>query len=313
VNQPDLPPAEINPVLPVPPTLIHSKNLILRAGWDLLLLDLLAVVLLGMIYFNISFLAPLRLVLGLVLVLFAPGYALQAALFPRQDDLDGIERAGLSLGLSVAVISLLALLLDNLPWGLRLWPMAISLALTVLVASLPALARRLILPPAKRFIPRIGLDLRSWWGEQDRTNRRLYSLVAGALVITFISAAAILLLPKPAERFTEFYMLGSEGLAQDYPRQVTAGQTVALTVGISNREGAAAVYRIQVKAGEKVLTQAGPVALENGKTWEQALEFVLLTAGDDQQILLLLEREGQPAPYRSLRLWINVKPAAAVP
>lgn len=39
----------------------------------------------------------LRIVLGFLFVLFLPGYALIAALFPRKADLDGIVRLSLSL------------------------------------------------------------------------------------------------------------------------------------------------------------------------------------------------------------------------
>ncbi len=39
---------------------------------------------------------PVRVLLGLLLVLFLLGYSLIAALFPRKDDLDGIERIALS-------------------------------------------------------------------------------------------------------------------------------------------------------------------------------------------------------------------------
>ena len=39
---------------------------------------------------------PVRVLLGLLLVLFLPGYSLIAALFPAKDDLDGIERITLS-------------------------------------------------------------------------------------------------------------------------------------------------------------------------------------------------------------------------
>ncbi len=46
---------------------------------------------------------PLRVIFGLPFVLFLPGYALIAALFPGKGDLDGIERVALSFGLSIAV------------------------------------------------------------------------------------------------------------------------------------------------------------------------------------------------------------------
>jgi uncharacterized membrane protein len=47
--------------------------------------------------------SPVRIILGLPLVLFLPGYSLIAALFIRKDDLDGIERIALSVGLSIAI------------------------------------------------------------------------------------------------------------------------------------------------------------------------------------------------------------------
>jgi hypothetical protein len=50
---------------------------------------------------------PVRVLLGLLLVLFLPGYSLIAALFPRRDDPDGIERIALSFGLSIAVVPLI--------------------------------------------------------------------------------------------------------------------------------------------------------------------------------------------------------------
>jgi len=51
--------------------------------------------------------SPIRIILGLPLVLFLPGYSLIAALFPRKDDLDGIERVALSFGLSIAIVPLI--------------------------------------------------------------------------------------------------------------------------------------------------------------------------------------------------------------
>ena len=60
----------------------------------------------------------IRTILGLFLILFIPGYSLIAALFPKKDDLDGIERAALSFGLSIAVTPLIGLALNYTPWEL---------------------------------------------------------------------------------------------------------------------------------------------------------------------------------------------------
>ena len=68
-----------------------------------------------------------RTILGLFLILFIPGYSLIAALFPKKGDLDGIERAALSFGLSIAVTPLIGLALNYTPWGIRLTPILISL------------------------------------------------------------------------------------------------------------------------------------------------------------------------------------------
>ena len=80
----------------------------------------------------------LRIPLGLAMVLIVPGYALIAALFPRRTDLDSIERIALSFGLSIAVVPLIGLGLNYTPWGIRLTPVVISLAIfTVSMASSP--------------------------------------------------------------------------------------------------------------------------------------------------------------------------------
>ncbi|NQE51957.1 hypothetical protein C5S29_00090 [ANME-1 cluster archaeon GoMg3.2] len=59
---------------------------------------------------------PVRSILGLPLVLFLPGYTLIAALFIRKDDLGGIERMALSVGLSIAISPLLGLALNYTPF-----------------------------------------------------------------------------------------------------------------------------------------------------------------------------------------------------
>ena len=173
-------------------------------------------------------LALLRLLLGLAYVLFVPGYALQAALFPRAGDLDGPERLALSFGLSVAVVPLLALVLDRLPWGIRLWPIVAGEGLIIALWAAVAVFRRRRLAEDERPVLVLHVDARGWWAGQDRTGRVLYGVLAGALLLASVSAAAIILSPRPGELFTEFYVLGPEGLAEAYPRQARPGEPLAV-------------------------------------------------------------------------------------
>jgi uncharacterized membrane protein len=76
-----------------------------------------------------------RIILGLPAVLFFPGFTLLAALFPRKESLNDIERFALSFGLSIAVVPLIALVLNYTPWGIRLYPILVSLFIFLFVMS----------------------------------------------------------------------------------------------------------------------------------------------------------------------------------
>ena len=85
----------------------------------------------------------LRNILGILLVLWLPGYALTRLLFlhrtplkASKEQIDQIERITLSIGLSIAIIPLVGLLLNYLPWGIRLIPIVLTLlTFTVAVAT----------------------------------------------------------------------------------------------------------------------------------------------------------------------------------
>jgi len=83
-----------------------------------------------------------RWVLGSVFVLFMPGYVTVEALFPKDRDLDTIERFALSVGSSLALAPLIGLLLNYTPWGIRLTPIVISLTLFSVGVSVAALYRQ---------------------------------------------------------------------------------------------------------------------------------------------------------------------------
>jgi len=256
-------------------------------------------------------LAMLRLLLGLAFVLLVPGYALQAAFFPSGDDLDGPERLALAFGLSMAIVPPIALVLDRLPWGIRPWPILIAECACTVAAAAAAVYRRGRLPEGERFVFAFEVHAGGWWASQDRTARRLYGLLAVALAMFAVGASAILFVPHASDRFTEFYVLGDGGLAENYPREAAAGQPVTVTLGIANREGATAQYRAEVRSGGQTLAQVGPLQLGADQASEVPLSFAPPGIGDDVQTEFLLYRDGGTEPYRRLLLWMKVTPPGA--
>ena len=81
-----------------------------------------------------------RYILGLVYVLFLPGYCFIRAFF-MQREFEYLEQIVFSLGLSIVFVFLIGLLLNYSPWGITLAPIILSLLILTLVFSIIALFR----------------------------------------------------------------------------------------------------------------------------------------------------------------------------
>jgi hypothetical protein len=110
--------------------------------WITIALTLAALASMFIIPENAFPLVYLRYLFGSVFLLFLPGFCLIKALFPRKE-LDEIETAGLSVGVSLAMVPLISFLLDLTPWGITLVPLTISfVALTVVFATVAVFRNR---------------------------------------------------------------------------------------------------------------------------------------------------------------------------
>jgi len=89
----------------------------------------------------------LRSSLGIIFVLFLPGFTFIKALFPAKvpvktssENMDTIERVALGFGMSLVLVPIVGLILNYTPWGIRLTPITLSLlALTTVFATAAAL------------------------------------------------------------------------------------------------------------------------------------------------------------------------------
>ena len=82
----------------------------------------------------------IRYALGLIFVLFMPGYAFIKALFPTKE-LDNFERLALSIGMSLAIVPIFVLLLNYTPWGINTATVTISLLISTTIFAIVSIIR----------------------------------------------------------------------------------------------------------------------------------------------------------------------------
>jgi uncharacterized membrane protein len=251
--------------------------------------------------------APLviRLPFGLLAVLFLPGFALAALAFPRGASLNTVERLALALGLSLSIVSVVAVMLDRSPVGMTSVTLTIGVSACTLHLAALAGVRRAAVPPDERFF----LIAPQTWHGLTPVVRRGLSILAGATLLSAVTLAVTLTAQPPP--LTQFYALGPDGKAEDYPRSARAGEPVTLTVGIENRERRAVSYRVSVveASGPSVpIGELGPIDLVDGNLWEAPISFILRSVGKDREVQILLYRGNTTEPYRRLRLWLDVLP-----
>jgi len=275
----------------------------IRMRTELLPLNLVVLALVAAIILSPS--SILRIILGLPFLLFFPGYTLIAALFPKKQSLGGIERIALSFGLSIAVVPLIGLILNYTPWGIRLYPILISLTVFILAMSGVAWYRRRSLTEDERF--KVSFEIGSpFWRGQSVVDRVLSVVLVLAIVGAIGTLGYVIATPKVGERFTEFYILGLQGKAEAYPTNLKLGEKGKIILGIVNHEQEEMNYQVKVivdgtEEGVKIWLEdeneeLTPIAnntinieaLANEEKWERNLLFEPLQKGERQKLEILL-------------------------
>ncbi len=213
-----------------------------KNAWDLIAISILSLLLILIIYLFPESL--LRKALGLAFILFFPGYSFIAFLFPEKKDLDSVERIALSFGLSIAITPLIGLALNYTPFGIRLTPVLLSLAMFNTVFSLLAIHRRFM--ARDPFIPRVDVKELLEWDEMSRLDKILTAVLLIAIFASITTLVYVIVTPKPGEKFTEFYILGPEGKASDYPSKLRVGQNSTIIIGIVNHEYRRVNYTVEI-------------------------------------------------------------------
>ena len=216
-----------------------------KKHWDLLTIIVLSIILDLLIFYAPDSLA--RKALGLAFVLFFPGYVFITALFPEKKELDNLERLALSFGLSIAIVPLIGLGLNYTPWGIRLIPILVSLTIFNVAFAIIAIHRR-----SKAFEPWIPwitverLKEELEWESSSQLDKALTVILIIAILTSIGTLAYVVTHPKPGEAFTEFYILGPDGKASNYPTELKVGQNGTVIIGIVNHEHRNVTYYVQI-------------------------------------------------------------------
>ncbi len=274
--------------------------------------------------------AVVRLLLGVPLVAFTPGYALVAVALPadRHGDpgnLDALERVVVAVGASVALVVLGSLALAAVyTGGLDTVPYRAVLGAATAALAVVAWGRRRRRPPGDR----AGVADPRWLLRSDRSPG-LVDLVLIVAVLFAVGTLGYAVAAPPAPTADTSVTLlteteDGEYVAGGYPDEVVAGTPATVTVGIENdasverRYTVVAVLERLGPEGERTLQRRAlareSVTVAAGATVRRPVTVRPELLGDRLRISYYVYRGdpgADPAPGsadRHLYVWVSVVP-----
>ncbi|MFB6139866.1 MAG: DUF1616 domain-containing protein [Halosimplex sp.] len=284
--------------------------------------------------------SPVRVLVGLPVLVFLPGYVIVAVLFPRDGPQTGKadrehlriglgRRIALSFGASLAAVPPLALVWWNVGPGRSSNPFAL-VGFVCLGAILGSL-RRSAVPADERF----RLPIRRW---ATRLRSALFSgpgphRVANAVLMVTVLAASVsmayaLAVPNDAGASSGLFLATENEtgalVTSGFPTDFEPNQSKELTVGVRNREGERTAYTVIVEL-QRVATDGRTVSvrekrqlhrfgfeLDSGECWHRQHSLRPQMTGENLRVQYYLFVDDPPddptvnAAYRTTHLWINV-------
>ena len=280
---------------------------------------------------------PLRFILALPVVLFIPGYSVVAALYPKDHDIELIERIALSFGLSIVVVPLIGYGLNFTPWGIRLESLVIALCLFTLVMIGSAQYRRNQISLTERFSMPFSeiagaMKKELFPATTSRVDRLLGVILLAGIVAAALTTIFVFSVPKGGEQYSEFYLLDENQTTAQYPNLTLVGQDYPMYVGVGNHESRNITYTIETW---KMRTEFNNVTNTTSIIAMDPKDRLTITLADNEKKIIpynlsvdkndytrvdfLLFNESVPgfnvtgsdrinASYRNLHLWVVEKP-----
>jgi hypothetical protein len=130
-----------------------------------------------------------------------------------------------------------------------------------------------------------------------------------AMILSIIIAGSMFAYAKATrekETFTAMYILGPDGMAENYPENFTTSNPIHIIAGVENYEHADVNYILQAKLDGTVLEEIS-IDLGHEDKWEQELVLnpVRYKQGKQKLEFALYKEEVGNFPYRSVHLWLT--------
>lgn len=278
---------------------------------DLYLTIAVTVLMLALTYTPVFSNSIFRAALAFPVTLFAPGYALVAAMFPRKKDMGGIARVTMSLGLSIIIVPLIGFGLNYTPLGVHLDPILACVTIFTIVCSGLAMWTRFSVPEEELFYPELIREVKTVLGnDKNRVDKAFTAAIVIALVLSAGLSTVLIFMPRQGEPFTEFYLLGPEHVTSGYPENMTIGEQQSVTMCVANHERREMTYDIVVRlednaTASQLITEH--LVLADNETWEKTAEIRPDRTGTRMKLDFSLYSDGDmDEPYQQCRLWVNV-------
>ncbi len=231
-------------------------------------LDLILLLLWSVVAVIVAIVLPdgnfIRVIFGTFLLVFIPGYALVAILWPGKDGIGNMERIALSFGLSIVVVSVIGLILNFTSNGITLSSTLAGLFIIQIILTIFAYMRRQQLTEQERY--HIALPMPQTLLPSDKTEKLFVIMISVVLVLSGCVLAYVLMTPSDGERYSQLYILDSNGTAENYTLNMTTNGTASIIVGIRCHEYEEVNYKV-------IIGIENATTINDGSNWDQTFSF----------------------------------------
>jgi uncharacterized membrane protein len=141
-------------------------------------------------------------------------------------------------------------------------------------------------------------------------NLTLAVVFASVLLACIGATAYIILNPVPADSFTELFLLGPDGRADNYPKALVVGENKTIIASVENHEHADTWYDLAVTYNNSTTEKIAYLEhflLEDNGTWQKPFVIQPDIPGNRVKIGFQIYLNGDMStPYRECHIWMNV-------